>query len=117
MKRIFALVVLILVPSAARAHTLGSIIGRVVDARSDGSLSGAAVEIDVKPALGVQVILGTMRGQVVRHFDDGIAVEFAVESASLSATIPVTLTIFVRFSIPPGTPTCVSGVHVVSSAT
>jgi hypothetical protein len=26
----------------------------------------------------VQVTLGTMRGQVVRHFDEGIAVEFAV---------------------------------------
>jgi c-di-GMP-binding flagellar brake protein YcgR len=44
----------------------------------DLSLSGAAIEIDVKPALGVQVILGTMRGQVVRHFEDGVAVEFAV---------------------------------------
>ena len=44
----------------------------------DLSLSGAAVEIDVKPALGIQVTLGTMRGQVVRHFDDGVAVEFAV---------------------------------------
>jgi hypothetical protein len=44
----------------------------------DLSLSGAAVEIDVKPALGVQVILGTMRGQVVRHFEDGVAIEFAV---------------------------------------
>lgn len=44
----------------------------------DLSLSGAAVEIQVRPALGVQVLLGTMRGQVVRHFDDGIAIEFAV---------------------------------------
>ncbi|MET0596744.1 MAG: PilZ domain-containing protein [Mesorhizobium sp.] len=44
----------------------------------DLSLSGAAVEMDVKPALGVQVTLGTMRGQVVRHFEDGIAIEFAV---------------------------------------
>jgi hypothetical protein len=44
----------------------------------DLSLSGAAVEIDVRPAIGAQVVLGTMRGQVVRHFDDGIAVEFAV---------------------------------------
>jgi hypothetical protein len=44
----------------------------------DLSLSGAAVEIDVKPALGVQVVLGTMRGQVVRHFEDGVAIEFAV---------------------------------------
>lgn len=44
----------------------------------DLSLSGAAIEIDVKPAIGVQVTLGTMRGQVVRHFEDGIAIEFAV---------------------------------------
>ena len=44
----------------------------------DLSLSGAAVEIDVKPAIGVQVTLGTMRGRVVRHFDDGIAIEFAM---------------------------------------
>ncbi len=48
----------------------------------DLSLSGAAVEIDVKPALGVQIMLGTMRGQVVRHFEDGIAVEFAVVQRS-----------------------------------
>lgn len=44
----------------------------------DLSLSGAAVESSVKPALGTPVTLGTMRGQVVRHFDDGIAIEFAV---------------------------------------
>ena len=44
----------------------------------DLSLSGAAIEIEVKPALGVQVTLGTMRGQVVRHFEDGVAIEFAV---------------------------------------
>jgi hypothetical protein len=44
----------------------------------DLSLSGAAVEIEVKPAIGAQVMLGTMRGQVVRHFEDGIAIEFAV---------------------------------------
>ncbi|MGL4489772.1 MAG: PilZ domain-containing protein [Rhizobiaceae bacterium] len=44
----------------------------------DLSLSGGAVEIEVKPALGTQVTLGTMRGQIVRHFEDGIAIEFAV---------------------------------------
>ncbi len=44
----------------------------------DLSLSGAAIELDVKPALGTHVTLGTMRGQVVRHFEDGIAIEFAV---------------------------------------
>lgn len=43
----------------------------------DLSLSGAAVEIDVKPAIGMQVTLGTMRGQVVRHLEEGIAIEFA----------------------------------------
>ena len=39
---------------------------------------GGEVEIEVRPALGTQVTLGTMRGQVVRHFEDGVAVEFAV---------------------------------------
>lgn len=43
----------------------------------DLSLSGAAVEIDVRPAIGTQITLGTMRGNVVRHLEDGIAVEFA----------------------------------------
>ncbi|RCS22006.1 PilZ domain-containing protein [Phyllobacterium salinisoli] len=43
----------------------------------DLSLSGAAMEIDVRPALYTVVTLGTMRGTVVRHFEDGIAIEFA----------------------------------------
>lgn len=43
----------------------------------DLSLSGAGIELSVKPALGTQVVLGTMRGVVVRHFEDGVAVEFA----------------------------------------
>lgn len=42
----------------------------------DLSLSGAALDIDVRPALGAQVTLGTMRGRVVRHFQEGIAIEF-----------------------------------------
>jgi hypothetical protein len=44
----------------------------------DLSLSGAAIEIDVRPALGTLVTLGTMRGQIVRHFEEGVAIEFAV---------------------------------------
>lgn len=44
----------------------------------DLSLSGAAIEVGVRPALGSQVVLGAMRGQVVRHFEEGIAIEFAV---------------------------------------
>jgi len=43
----------------------------------DLSLSGAAVSIAVRPAIGTLVSLGGMRGSVVRHFDEGIAVEFA----------------------------------------
>ena len=57
----------------------------------DLSLSGAAIEIDVKPALGVQVVLGTMRGEVVRHFEEGVAIEFAMlskpENAEPSADV------------------------------
>lgn len=43
----------------------------------DLSLSGAAIEIDVRPAIGTQITLGTMRGSVVRHLEDGVAIEFA----------------------------------------
>jgi hypothetical protein len=43
----------------------------------DISLSGAAIELDVRPAMGTPVTLGRMRARVVRHFQDGVAVEFA----------------------------------------
>ena len=43
----------------------------------DLSLSGAAVDIDVRPALGTPVQLGSMKGRVVRHFQEGVAVEFS----------------------------------------
>lgn len=43
----------------------------------DISLSGAAIEIDVRPALGTPVSLGRMRARVVRHFQNGVGVEFA----------------------------------------
>lgn len=42
----------------------------------DISLSGAAVEIDVRPAMGTPLTLGRMRARVVRHFQNGVAVEF-----------------------------------------
>lgn len=44
----------------------------------DLSLSGAAIEMDVRPAMGTLMWLGNMRGRVVRHFDEGIAIEFAI---------------------------------------
>ncbi|MCB8840145.1 PilZ domain-containing protein [Aurantimonas sp. VKM B-3413] len=43
----------------------------------DLSLSGAAVQATVRPALGARVTLGTMQGRVVRHLDEGFAIEFA----------------------------------------
>jgi hypothetical protein len=44
----------------------------------DISLSGAAVRTTVRPAINSAVHLGNMRARVVRHLDDGIALEFAV---------------------------------------
>lgn len=53
--------------------------GRVYSAKIiDLSLSGAALELTVKPAIGTVVWLGRMRGRVVRHFEDGVALEFAI---------------------------------------
>ena len=43
----------------------------------DISLSGAALALNVKPAIGAPVVLGVMKARVVRHFEDGIAVEFS----------------------------------------
>ncbi|MEE9375165.1 MAG: PilZ domain-containing protein [Rhizobiaceae bacterium] len=43
----------------------------------DISLSGAAVKTEVKPAIGSQITLSGMQGQVVRHFAEGVAIEFS----------------------------------------
>ena len=43
----------------------------------DLSMSGAGLEIDVRPAIGTPVTLGAMKGRVVRHFEEGVAIEFA----------------------------------------
>ncbi len=42
----------------------------------DLSLSGAAVDVEVRPAIGTPVRLGNMRGRIVRHFMEGVAIEF-----------------------------------------
>jgi hypothetical protein len=42
----------------------------------DVSLSGASVACAVKPPTGTVVILGRMRGRVVRHHEQGIALQF-----------------------------------------
>ena len=43
----------------------------------DVSISGAAVKAEVLPALGTSLLLGKMRGRVVRHLENGVAIEFA----------------------------------------
>ncbi|MBY3182662.1 PilZ domain-containing protein [Rhizobium sp. 25PS6] len=42
----------------------------------DLSLSGAAVDVEMRPSIGTAVRLGNMRGRVVRHFVEGVAIEF-----------------------------------------
>ena len=42
----------------------------------DISLSGAGLRSRVKPSVGSPVTLGRMKGRVVRHFEDGFAIEF-----------------------------------------
>ena len=55
----------------------------------DISLSGAAVKIDILPNLGTNVLLGKMRGRVVRSIEGGIAIEFLnpLSQSSLSEHI------------------------------
>jgi hypothetical protein len=42
----------------------------------DVSLSGASIACPVKPPVGTMVILGRMRGRVVRHHEQGLALQF-----------------------------------------
>jgi hypothetical protein len=55
----------------------------------DISLSGAAVKVDVMPSLGTYLMLGKMRGRIVRYVDSGIAIEFLkpLHTTQLSAQI------------------------------
>jgi len=42
----------------------------------DVSLSGAAISTTHRPEIGSQVTIGNIPGRVVRHIEDGIAIEF-----------------------------------------
>lgn len=44
---------------------------------ADLSLSGAAVSTSKRPPVGSAILLGRIRGRVVRHLDSGIAIEFS----------------------------------------
>jgi hypothetical protein len=51
--------------------------GREFTARVvDLSLSGAALAFEVQPPIGSPIMLGKVRATVVRHSEDGVAVEF-----------------------------------------
>ncbi|WP_244580035.1 PilZ domain-containing protein [Cohaesibacter gelatinilyticus] len=43
----------------------------------DLSLSGAALKTKVRPAIGKRITIGKIQAQVVRHLEDGLAIEFA----------------------------------------
>ena len=49
----------------------------------------AAVKVDVMPSLGTYIMLGKMRGRIVRYVDSGIAIEFLkpLNTTQLSAQI------------------------------
>lgn len=51
--------------------------GREIPVRLiDVSLTGAALSLDQRPSIGAPVTVGSTPAKVVRHFGDGIAVEF-----------------------------------------
>ena len=53
--------------------------GREIRAKIiDVSLSGAAIALENRPPVGTPVTLGRMRARVVRHIEEGVAVEFAM---------------------------------------
>jgi hypothetical protein len=52
--------------------------GRIMNCRIiDLSLSGVAVSAELKPEVGAQLMVGTVHGHVVRHLEEGFAIEFA----------------------------------------
>lgn len=55
----------------------------------DMSLSGAALSTNLRPALGSPIRLGRLGARVVRHFDDGIGIEFMrlMSEAAIEETI------------------------------
>jgi hypothetical protein len=52
----------------------------------DISVSGAAVKTDVMPALGTYLMVGKMKGRVVRYLENGFAIEFIKHLAAPTIT-------------------------------
>jgi hypothetical protein len=51
----------------------------------DISVSGAAIKTEVMPSVGTYIMLGKMRGRVVRYLDQGVAVEFVKQLERMPA--------------------------------
>ena len=60
-----------------KASQISLLDGRVYECEVlDISVSGAAVKTEVMPSVGTSLMLGKMRGRVVRYIEQGIAIEF-----------------------------------------
>lgn len=60
-----------------KASQISLLDGRVYECEVlDISVSGAAVRTEVMPSVGTSLMLGKMRGRVVRYIEQGIAIEF-----------------------------------------
>jgi PilZ domain len=73
-----------------KASQISLLDGRVYDCEVlDISVSGAAVKTDVMPSVGTSLMLGKMRGRVVRYIEQGIAIEFVkqLERAHMPKTL------------------------------
>jgi hypothetical protein len=47
----------------------------------DISVSGAGIKTDIMPAMGTYLMVGKMKGRVVRYLENGFAIEFAKQAA------------------------------------
>ncbi len=62
---------------AEKVSQIGLPDGRVYNCEViDISVSGAAIKTEVVPSVGTYLMLGKMRGRVVRYLDHGVAIEF-----------------------------------------
>jgi hypothetical protein len=50
----------------------------------DVSLSGAAIRTEVLPALGTYLMLGRMKGRVVRYIENGVGIQFQKQLENLN---------------------------------
>ncbi len=56
----------------------------------DISLSGAAIKTDVLPALGTYLMLGRMKGRVMRYIEQGVGIQFQKQLEAVNInTLPV----------------------------